>query len=506
MEVLAFLPALLSIEVLGAVFAGVLIGILVGAVPGLNGAVGISLLLPLTFALPPEVGLLLLGGIYMGCMYGGSITAILINVPGDVVAAPAAMEGFPLTQQGRSKEALYFSIFSSMIGGTVGVLVLILFTPPLARFALQFGPAEMFFVALSGLVIVGALSGSLWKSAFAAAFGLWLSTIGLDQMTGSDRFTFDTRDLRSGISVVPVVLGLFCIAEMITNIGRRASELVQYRDQQIKRREVLGEMSRHKGLLAKGSLIGTFVGLLPGVGTTLAVFMAYAEARRASKSPEKFENGSVEGIMGAESANNATVGSSLVPLLALGVPGSPTTAIIAGALVVHGIILGPSLFVNRPDVAFVFLYGMLLTVVAMGLIGAFGIKYFAYILKIRMDFIIPTILVLALFGAYSLRNSIFDVLIAIALGIVGAIFKRIGVPPAPVVIGLVLGPMIETNLSRSLRIAEARGMSLPEYMLSSNLGIGLLIGVIVLLGVVVQMRRRMTSVEVQVKASRDEAG
>lgn len=503
MDTLALLSGLFAFDVLLAVFAGVLVGILVGAVPGLNGAVGISLLLPLTFAMQPEIGLLLLGGIYMGCMYGGSITAILINVPGDVVAAPAAMEGFPLTKQGRSKEALYYSIFSSMIGGTVGVLVLIFFTPPLAQFALKFGPAEMFFVALSGLIIVGALSGSVWKAAFAVGFGLWLSTIGLDQITGSDRFTFGNADLRSGISVVPVVLGLFCIAEMLGNIGLKSSELVQYREQIIKRRTVLRDMMRHKMLLAKGSTIGTFVGLLPGVGTTLAVFMAYAEARRASKRPEEFENGSVEGIMGAESANNATVGSSLVPLLALGVPGSPTTAIIAGALVVHGIILGPSLFTNRPDVAFIFLYGMLLTVVAMTIIGVFGIKYFAYILKIRMDFIIPTVLVLALFGAYSLRNSMFDVLVAIALGVVGLIFKRVGVPPAPIIIGLVLGPMIETNLARALRIADARSMSLPEYMLASNLGIGLLIAVVVLMGIVVQMRRRMASVEAQVAAKRN---
>ncbi|MFN7026787.1 MAG: tripartite tricarboxylate transporter permease [Pseudorhizobium sp.] len=503
MEFLALLADLFSPDVLVAVFAGVLIGILVGAVPGLNGAVGISLLLPLTFALEPQVGLLLLGGIYMGCMYGGSITAILINVPGDVVAAPAAMEGFPLTKQGRSKEALYYSIFSSMIGGFVGVLVLIFFTPPLAQFALRFGPAEMFFVALSGLIIVGALSGSIAKSAFAVGFGLWLSTVGMDQMSGSDRFTLGINQLRTGVSVVPVVLGLFCIAEMLGNIGRKAGDLVSYTDQKISRGFVLKEMMRHKMLLFKGSAIGTFVGLLPGVGTTLAVFMAYAEAKRASKKPELFENGSVEGIMGAESANNATVGSSLVPLLALGVPGSPTSAIIAGALVVHGIILGPSLFVNRPDVAFVFLYGMLLTVVAMTVIGVFGIRYFAYILKIRMDFIIPTVLVLALFGAYSLRNSVFDVLIAIGIGVLGVLFKRVGIPPAPIIIGLVLGPMIETNLSRSLRISEARGLSLPEYMLSSNLGIGLVIAVALLLAIVIQMRRRMAAVEATVKTPRE---
>ncbi|MFN3275369.1 MAG: tripartite tricarboxylate transporter permease [Paracoccus sp. (in: a-proteobacteria)] len=490
MDILTYLPMLLSWPVLVAVFCGVLIGIVVGAIPGLNGAVGISLLLPLTFALPPEVGLLLLGGIYMGCMYGGSITAILINVPGDVVAAPAAMEGYPLTQQGRSKEALYYSVFSSTIGGFVGVIVLILFTPPLARFALQFGPAEMFFISLSGLIIVGALAGSLLKAAFAVLFGLLISTIGLDQISGQDRFTFGQPDLRTGISVVPVVLGLFCIAEMILNIGKRADQQVSYVEQSITRLSVIRDIFRHKILLLKANLIGNFVGLLPGVGTTLAVFMSYAEAKRASKQPETFEKGNVEGIIAAESANNATVGSSLVPLLALGVPGSPTTAIIAGALVVHGIVLGPSLFQNRPDVAFIFLYGMVLTVVAMGLIGAFGIKYFAHILKIKMEYIVPTVLVMSLFGAYSLRNSVFDVLIAIVLGILGAVFKKIGVPPAPIIIGVVLGPLIESNLSRSLLIANARGQGLVEYLLASDLSKGLVAVVLALLAMVVQMRRK----------------
>ncbi len=255
------------------IFAGVLIGIIVGAIPGLNGAIGISLLLPITFTLEPQIGLLLLGGIYMGGMYGGSITAILLNVPGDVVAAPAAMEGYPLTKQGRSKEALYYSIFSSMFGGVIGVLILIFFTPPLARFALQFGPAEMFFIALSGLVVIGALGGNIYKSLFAVFFGLFISTIGVDAITASQRFTLGNINLRSGISVVPVVLGLFCLAEMFLNIGKKANEVVTYKEQNITRMTVIKEILRHKMLVFKGSMIGTFVGLLPGVGTTLAVFL-----------------------------------------------------------------------------------------------------------------------------------------------------------------------------------------------------------------------------------------
>jgi TctA family transporter len=221
------------------------------------------------------------------------------------------------------------------------------------------------------------------------------------------------------------------------------------------------------------------------------------EAKRTSRTPETFEHGNPEGIIAAESATNATIGSSLVPLLALGVPGSPTSAIIAGALVIHGIILGPSLFVNRPDVAFIFLYGMLLTVFAMTIIGAFGIKYFSYVLKIRMDYIVPTVLALALFGAYSLRNSLFDVGLAIALGILGAIFKKVAIPLAPIIIGVVLGPLIESNLARSMTIADARGLPLIQYMLSSTLAIGLLVLVLALLVVVVQMRRRTALAEAE---------
>ncbi|MCL7931532.1 tripartite tricarboxylate transporter permease [Halomonas llamarensis] len=490
MDIVSILLNLLTPSVFLVVFAGVLVGIVVGAIPGLNGAIGISLLLPLTFTMEPQIGLLLLGGIYMGGMYGGSITAILINVPGDVVAAPVAMEGYPLTKQGRSKEALYYSIFSSMFGGFIGVLILILFTPPLARFALQFGPAEMFFVSLSGLIIVGALSGSILKAAFAVLLGLFISTVGVDLITGSERFTFDSIGLRAGISVVPVVLGLFCFAEMFLNIGKKPGEQVQYRDQKIARMTVIKDILRQRFLVWKSGLIGTLVGLLPGVGTTLAVFMSYGDAKRVSRRDIPFEQGNPDGIIAAESANNATVGSSMVPLLALGVPGSPTSAIIAGALVIHGIVLGPSLFVNRPDVAFTFLYGMLLTVVAMTIIGAVGIKYFSYILKIKMEYIVPTVLVFALFGAYSLRNSLFDVFIAIVLGIAGAIFKKIQVPLAPIIIGLVLGGLIETNLARAMRIAGARNMPLWEYLLATPLSKGLVALVVIMLLVVIRMRHK----------------
>lgn len=485
---------LFSPQLLLAVSFGVAIGVIVGALPGLNGANAISLMLPLTFMMPPEVGLSLLGGIYMGCMYGGSITAILMNVPGEVVAAPVAMEGYPMAKACRSREALYYSIFSSMFGGFAGVVILILFTPPLAKFALSFGPAEMFFVGISGLIIVGALGGSFWKGVFAAAFGLFVSTIGMDQATGADRFTYGISDFRSGISVVPVVLGLFCITEMLERIGARPDSIPRLEDRPISKMDVIRDILRQRVLLLKSLVSGTVVGLLPGVGATLAVFLAYAEAKRSSRNPELFERGNPEGIIAAESANNATVGTSLVPLLALGVPGSPTSAIMAGALLIHGIVLGPSLFVNRPDVAYTFLGAMMLSVVAMTLIGVYGIRYFSYILKIRTEYVTPAVLIFALIGAYSVNNSMFDVWAAVVFGIIGLFFNKFAIPMAPVIIGVVLGPLIENNLSRAITISSAREMSLPQYLLSSNLSVVLLCIAVALVFIVLQMRRRLAAV------------
>lgn len=488
------LPMLLSPQLLIAVFFGVAIGVIVGALPGLNGANAISLMLPITFVMPPEVGLSLLGGIYMGCMYGGSITAILMNVPGEVVAAPVAMEGYPMAKEGRSREALYYSIFASTIGGFAGVIVLILFTPPLASFALKFGPAEMFFVGLSGLIIVGALGGSMVKGIFATAVGLFVSTIGVDPATGVDRFTFGIPEFRSGISVVPVVLGLFCITEMLERMAADPENVPRIEDRPIRKIDVFKDVLKHRLLLMKSIVLGTVVGLLPGVGATLSVFVAYAEAKRSSRRPDLFERGNAEGIIAAECSNNATVGTSLVPLLALGVPGSPTSAIMTGALMIHGIVLGPSLFVNRPDVAYTFLGAMLLSVVAMAIIGIYCIGYFSYILKIRSDYITPAVLVFAIIGAYSVNNSMFDVWIAIGFGLMGILFNRFSIPMAPVIIGVVLGPLIESSLSRAITIANARQLHLLEYLLSSTLSLVLLAVVFLLILVVLQMRRRFATI------------
>jgi putative tricarboxylic transport membrane protein len=463
------------------VLGGTLFGVTLGAIPGLSGTIGIALLLPITFSMQPDAAILTLGGIFMGGMYGGSITAILINVPGDLPATLTAIEGYPMAKEGRAKEALYYSIFSSMMGGLFGVLALILFTPQLARIALKFGPPEMFLTALCGLAVVAALSGkNKFKAFFAVAFGILISMVGMDPITAMPRFTFGATQVLGGISVIPVCIGLFCFAEMFQNIGKKIASKVYYRDQKITRMSVIKSILKKWVLLIKSSSIGTLIGILPGIGASMAIFLAYGEAKRSSKEPEKFGTGSIEGIIAAESANNALVGGTMVPMLSLGIPGSPTAAMIGSALTIHGLMCGPELFSRSPEVAYVFMYGMLFSVASMAVIGAFGIKYFSYILKAKMEYIVPVVLVFALFGTYSLNNNLFEVFAAISLGIIGAVFKRLDVPCAPVIIGAVLSNLIELNLRRSVTLAEIYGMSLLKYMYTRPLCIILTIIVVAL--------------------------
>lgn len=470
---------------------GTFLGVFVGAVPGLNGAVGVALLVPFTFGLSPENGLLLLGGIYMGSHYGGAITAILLNTPGDVVAACTAMEGFPLAKQGRAKEALYIAICSCVFGGLVGVLTLIFFTPLLASFALKFGPGEMFLVSLAGLTMSGMLtSKNIVKGLFGVAFGIILSTVGVDVMSGTDRLTFGITALKSGIPLIPVILGLFAISEMIINVGEKIESIAEVPFQNIRLREILRIMIKKAGLLVKSSLIGTFIGVLPATGGAVATFVAYAEAKRTSKAPELFGKGNIEGIIAPEAANNAAVGGSLVPLLALGVPGSTTAAIMYGALTMHGLIPGPRLFANYPQVAYTFIFGMLLTVVVMGFVGVGGIPLFARIVKLKLMYVVPTVLAFCIFGAYSIRNDVADIVLAVVFGCVGVVLKRISIPPATIVMGLILGPIMERNFRRALIITEAKDLHFLSYLFSSVLSYLILGVVLVLLYSFFKLNRR----------------
>jgi putative tricarboxylic transport membrane protein len=463
------------------IMLGVAFGIFVGAMPGLNGAIGVALLMPITYSLSPEKGLLMLGGIYMGATYGGSISAILLNCPGAGEAACTALDGYPLATRGRGKEALYYSILSSSIGSVVGVLTMICFTPLLADVALKFGPPEMFLISVAGLAVVGSLMGkSLSKGFFAVAFGLILSMIGVDSISGNIRLTFGVTDLQAGMNLVPVTVGLFAVAEMLALSTNSSGTIVDAPMKDISVLTALQNVFLRWTVLVKSSIIGTIIGILPGTGGAIGSFIAYGEAKRSSKNQELFGKGNPEGIIAAESANNAAVGGSFVPLLALGIPGSATSAIIFGALTVHGLIPGPKLFVEHAAITYTFMIGMLLTVIMMAVIGVSGVRLFSKVLTLKMKYIIPAVLAFSIIGAFSARNSLFDVGIAIVFGMIGVFFKRNQIPTAPVILGLILGTMTEENMRRCIEIAGAKGLNTFQYIFARPIALVVLLFIVIL--------------------------
>lgn len=477
------LQQILSFEVVIFSIIGTIIGSIFAAIPGLNGAIAITILLPITYRLTPAIGLAFVGGIYMGSMYGGSITAILINVPGCVEATCTAYDGYPLTLQGRSREALYYSIFSSTFGGFLGILALIVLTPMLAKVALKFGPSEMFILGICGLTIIGALSGNnVWKSIFSACFGMFLATIGPDIASTAKRFTFGLPFLTKGLSSITLVLGIFCIAEMMRDIGMNQGWTSKFVDKPIKKMTVVKDiLFKHNFLWLKSALLGLFIGILPGIGGGTAVFAAYGNAKRASKDPKSFGKGNPEGIIAAESANNAVVGGALIPLLGLGIPGSSTTAIMASVLTINGIICGPDLFTKRPEVAYIFMGAMMITVVAMALIGVFGIRWFNQILRIKMYYLVPMVIACAFFGAYSTSNNVRDILLIVIIGLVALFLTKLEVPTSPMIVGFVLSSMIEQNFRRTLKLASTKGLSFFGFIFSKPLSLALLALLVVLI-------------------------
>lgn len=470
---------LLHPTTLAICFFGTLVGIVLGAIPGMNGGIGIAVILPFTYSMSPASSLLLLGGMYLGSSFGGSISGILINVPGTAEAACTTMEGYPMTRQGRGREALYYSAVSSGVGSFIGILGLIFFTPLLAGLSVKFGPPEMMLLAFGGLTIVGSLSGANFiKGLMAAVIGLFLAMIGMHPVTGSMRFTFKQEVLQGGIGLLPAVIGLFAIAEMIEQgVNRlsdnKESEAITPINTGLK--EVLsGLFSKHKKLLFKSSILGTFIGILPGTGAAIASFLAYGDARASSKEGG-FGKGNPAGIVASESANNGAVGGSLVPMLSLGIPGSATSAIMFGALTIHGLIPGQRLFIENGDIAYTFLIGMLFTAVFLVVIGIAGIPYFSHIVKIDISHIIPVVILISLIGAYSVNNSLNDVIVAAGCGILGVFITKLGIPRTPVVLGLILGGLVERNFGRTLAISKANDQNMVLFILSRPLSIGLLL-------------------------------
>lgn len=473
---------LFSLDTFLLTAAGTFGGIVLGAIPGLNGPIGIAILLPITFGMDPADGLLMLGGIYMGATFGGSVSAILLNCPGTGEASCTALDGYPLTRQGRGKEALFYSIFSSFVGGLFGVAALLFFTPLLAAFALKFGPPEMFMLGFAGLTIVGSLSGKrLDKGFFAVAFGIMVSLIGTDISTGQFRFTFGMKDLRAGVDLIPLVVGFFAIAEMVTLSGLVSGAFVEAPLRDTRFVSVARDVLRRGLLILRTSLLGVGIGVLPGTGGAVSAFVGYGEAKRVSKSPETFGRGNPEGIIAAESANNAAVGGSLIPLLALGIPGSATAAILYGALTIHGLIPGPKLLTDYREVTFIFMSGMMVTVFVMLISGLLSTRLFSRILKIKVGYIIPAVIIFSTIGVYSVRNSLFDIWLMLVFGTIGVLFKKLEIPAAPVLLGSILGPMVERNFRRTLQFADFNDESVIAFLISRPISAVLMFIVLILI-------------------------
>jgi putative tricarboxylic transport membrane protein len=433
---------------------GVLIGTAVGVLPGLGPSVAIALLLPLTFGLDPTTAFILFGGIYYGTMYGGSTTSILINTPGDAAASVSTFEGYPMAKKGQGGVALATSAIGSFIGGTFATFMLMIAATSLASAALWFGPPEYFALMLLALTMVTGMAGnSLPRGMFALAFGLGLAMVGIDMQTGENRLTFGVEELYGGIDIALGAVGLFAVGEALWLIAAPPSAKTEQLP--TNRLWLTREEWKRSALpWVRGSLVGFFSGLLPGTGATFATFMSYGVERRFAKNPEEFGKGAIEGLAGPEAANNAAAGASMVPLLALGIPGSATTAIMLVAFQLYGLQPGPALLENNKElvwglIASLYVANVLLVILNLPLVGLW-----VQLLRIPKGILTSIILVFSTIGAYSLQGSLGDVAIVWLLGIAAFLLRRFGFPIAPVLLGLVLGPLIEQDLRRSLAMSS----------------------------------------------------
>ena len=440
-----FLPILMM-------FIGVVVGIIVGVLPGLSPSIGVALMLPVTFGLDPISALVLLVSVYLSSNYGGSITAIAINTPGTPGAVATTFDGYELTKQGKPLYALMTSLTASTVGGLVGTIILILFSVPLARVALSFESYEYFALGVFGLTIISSLAGkSPLKGFIASALGLLLVTIGFDTELPFSRFTMGIAELSDGIEFIPALIGLFALGEIFYSI-EKGDYLEKTKKAKVDLSKTLpvGKLMKMKALMLKSSIIGTLVGTIPGAGGTIATFIAYDNAKNSSKEPEKFGKGSLEGVAAPEAANNGSVGGALVPLLTLGIPGSASTAVLIGALMVHKLNPGPELFEKDPGLVYGIFISLFFANIVMFFLGLAGNKLWIKIISAPKSLLYPVILALSFIGSYFINNSIFDVGICISFGMLGWILKRGDFPTAPVVLGLILGKMIEENLRLSL--------------------------------------------------------
>lgn len=439
-------------------FVGVLIGTAVGVLPGIGPMSGVALLMPvtasLTAGLPPEEAaasaIILLAGVYYGAMYGGSTTSILLNTPGESSSVVTTLDGYQMARQGRAGAALSISAIGSFVAGIVALIALVFLADPLSDLALKFGPAEYFSLMILGLCAVSGLGGkSMTKALIMTVFGLLLATIGIDNVSGVARFTYDIPDLYQGLEFLTIAVGLFALGEVFKTILETDTSSQEI----IKVGRVLPtaqDLKQSAAPIARGSLLGFFVGVLPGAGATLASFFAYILEKKLSKDPSRFGKGAIEGVASPESANNAASGGAMVPLLTMGIPGSGTTAILMGALLMYNVQPGPLLFTDHPQVAWGLIASMFIGNVMLLVLNMPLVKVFAKIIETPTEYLIPLIIAISVFGVYAVQISTFDLVLLVVCGVAGYFLSQNDFPLAPLVLGLVLGPMIENNMRRAL--------------------------------------------------------
>lgn len=439
---------------LGLILFGVLVGIIFGAMPGLSATMAVVLFLPLSFGMEAMNGIALLVGLYLGAISGGLITAILLKIPGTPSSIATVLDGGPMADNGEAGKALGAGILYSFIGGLISILALIFISPSLARITLKFAPAEYFAIAIFSLTIIASLSGkSLLKGLLSGIFGMALSMVGMAPLDSFTRFTFDNYQLLSGFGIVVILIGIFAVTDIILAGFERKTLAKKMEKNQF---ELKGfgiswlEFKQQFGNMARSSLIGIGIGILPGIGGSTAGLLAYTATQNASKYPEKFGTGIVDGVIASETANNAVIGRSLIPLLTMGIPGNTVTAIFLGGLMIHGISPGPLIFVKSGDIMYGIFTALIVANIFMIIFETAGLRWFVKLLDIPKHLLLSIIMVLCIVGAFSSASRIFDVWCVAAFGLLGLLFKKFGIPSTPLIIGVILGPMAEENLRRAL--------------------------------------------------------
>lgn len=484
-NILAGLQTLLSLESIIALIAGTVGGMVIGALPGFSAAMGVSLLIPITYGMGPVAALSMLVAMYTSAIYGGSITAILCHTPGTPASAATAIDGFQLTKQGRGMEAMGVATLGSAVGGTVSAIAMLLIAPALGAFSLKFSVLEYFLLSVFGLTVIASLAGdSVIKGLFSGILGLALGCVGLDAISGFPRMTLGVIQLEDGINFVPALIGLFSISQVMSLAwdvyhGKKGSVIED--EENLRKSRALPPFKETKTLfptMARCSIVGTIVSIVPAAGAGVSSWICYSMGKKFSKHPEKFGHGALEGVASCETGNNAATGGALIPLITLGLPGSSVAAILLGGMMIHGLTPGAAMFTKHANTTYAIMIGFLIANILMGIVGLFAARYIAHVSAVPMGYLGPVITALCFLGTFAIRNNLFDVGVMVVFGLLGFLLKRCGFAAPPMILGMVLSDICENNWRRAVILANAKGGML-SYFLSRPISIVLALLIVV---------------------------